>query len=240
MKTIGRSGLLLVLSWVLGAQNRDAEFGKLADRYFDEVVFRFDPVQATSAGFHQPYDWLLPSGSRSEIDAHIAALHQWERTVESFDPRGLSPWVSSDREQVLASIRSQLLTLESIRDWEKNPDRYSSGVTNAIFTIMSRNYAPAAERLRAVIARERLVPRVFQSARENLKNPPQIYTEIALEQLPGLVSFFEKDVPEAFREVKDTRLVGEFQGSNRAVITALQAYGDWMKSDLLLCRSTGF
>jgi uncharacterized protein (DUF885 family) len=233
MKTIRCSGLLLVLAGLSSAQNRDAEFGKLTDRYFDEAVFRFDPVQATSLGFHQPYDALLPSSSRAEIEAQIAALQQWERTLESFDPRGLSPWVSSDRELVLASIRSQLLSLESIRDWEKNPDRYSSGVTNAIFTIMSRNYAPAAARLRSVIARERLIPRVFQSARENLKNPPQIYTEIALEQLPGLVGFFQNDVPEAFREVKDARLMGEFQESNRAAIGALQAYGDWMKNDLL-------
>ena len=48
------------------AQNRDAEFARLADRYFDEVVFRFDPVEGTAAGFHQ-YDALLPSGSKAEI-----------------------------------------------------------------------------------------------------------------------------------------------------------------------------
>ncbi|HLI84752.1 MAG TPA: DUF885 domain-containing protein [Bryobacteraceae bacterium] len=230
--------LLLAVAPLCAAQNRDADFAKLADRYFDEAVFRFDPVQATSAGFHQPYDSVLPSYSRSEIAAQTAALHQWEKTVEDFDPRGLSPWVTSDRELVLSSIRSELLTLESIRDWEKNPDRYSSGVTSAVFTIMSRNYAPAADRLRSVIARERLIPRVFQSARENLKNPPQIYTEIAIEQLPGLVSFFEKDVPEAFREVKDARLLNEFQQANAAAIASLRSYGDWMKSELL-ARSHG-
>ena len=57
---------------------------------------------------------------------------------------------------------------------------------------MSRSFAPPAERLKSVIARERLIPRVFQSARENLANPPRIYTEIALEQLPGIVSFFRE------------------------------------------------
>jgi hypothetical protein len=73
-------------------------------------------------------------------------------------------------------------------------------VTSSIFTLMSRNFAPQPERLRSVIARERQILPVFDGARTNLKNPPRIYTEIAIEQLPGLVSFFERDVPLAFNQ----------------------------------------
>jgi hypothetical protein len=125
------------------------------------------------------------------------------------------------------------LTLESIRDWEKNPDLYSSGVTSAIFTIMSRKYAPPAERLKSAITRERLIPRVFQSARENLKNPPRVYTEVALEQLPGIASFFRNDVPAAFRQVTDTALQADFQETNQGVLDALKAYEAYLKNDLL-------
>jgi len=214
------------------AQNRDAEFNRLADRYFDEVVFRFDPAQATSVGFHQ-YDTLLPSGSRSDIEAQIAALKKWEGDIRNFDPRGLSPYVAADRELVLAQIEGQRLTLESIRPWEKNPDTYSSGITNAIFLVMSRSFAPPPERLKSVIAREKLVPRVLISARENLKNPPRIYTEIALEQLPGIIRFFEKDVPLAFQRVTDAQLMGNFQKSNQNVMDALRGYQTWLKNDLL-------
>ena len=60
---------------------------------------------------------------------------------------------------------------------------------------MSRTFAPPADRLQSVIARERQIPAVFEAARANLKNPPRIYTEIAIEQLPGIVSFFQNDVP---------------------------------------------
>ncbi len=140
--------------------------------------------KAPQAGFHQ-YDAKLPSGSRSEIDAETAALHQFEQEVAGFEPRGLSPGAAADRELLLAQIRGQLLTLEVIRPWEKNPDIYSSGVSNAVFVIMSRKFAPPAARLQSVIAREKLIPRLFQSARENLKNPPRIYTEVALEQIAG-------------------------------------------------------
>ena len=224
--------LFLPLAAASFAQTRDAEFNKLADRFFDEVFFRFDPVQGTQAGFHQ-YDAQLPSMSGADVQAEIAALRKFEGDFQNFDARGLSPVVAADRELALAQIRGRLLTLESIRAWEKNPDLYSSGVTNAIFVVMSRNYAPPAERLKLAIARERLIPRVFQSARENLKNPPRVYTEVALEQLPGIVSFFQNDVPAAFRQVADAPLKAEFQKTNQGVLDALKAYQAYLKNDLL-------
>jgi len=214
------------------AQSRDAEFEKLAGRYFDEVVFKFDPVQGTAAGFHQ-YDSQLPAGTRAEIQAEIAALRQFEGLVRDFDGRGLSAATTADRELVLAQIRGTLLSLESIRSWEKNPDNYSSGVTNAIFVIMSRSFAPAADRLKLTIAREKLIPRVFDAARQNLSNPPRIYTEVAIEQLPGIIGFFKSDVPAAFKQVSDKALLAEFQKSNQAVIDALSAYEKFLKTDLL-------
>ncbi|HEY7387782.1 MAG TPA: DUF885 domain-containing protein [Bryobacteraceae bacterium] len=235
--SVWRTILILALAGSSFAQNRDAQFYGLADRFFDEVTFHFDPAQGTAQGFHQ-YDALLPSGSRAEVQEQIAALKKWDGQIRGFGARGLSDYATADRELMLAQIEGSLLGLESIRMWEKNPDSYSSGITNAIFVVMSRNFAPAAERLKAVIARERLIPRVFTSARENLKNPPRIYTEIALEQLPGIVSFFQKDVPLAFRGVTDSALQSEFRKSNQGVIDALRSYERWIKSDLLP-RSNG-
>src|ERR1035438_5873226 len=158
---VSRTVLIFLVAGVCLAQKRDSEFNKLADRIFDEEVFRYDPVQGTQAGFHQ-YDAMLASGSRADIEAQTAALRKFEQEVESFDAGGLSPVASADRELVLAQIRGQLLTLEVVRPWEKNPDVYSSGVSNAVFVVMSRNFAPAAVRLKSVIAREKLVPRLFE------------------------------------------------------------------------------
>ncbi len=233
------SGIVLLLGSAAAcvAQSRDAMFDGLADRYFDQVVFHYDPASGTQAGFHQ-YDSLLPSGSRSEIQAEIAALHDFETEVAKFDPHGLSAFVAADREVLLSQIRGQLLELETIRPWEKNPDIYSSGAAGVIFVIMSRNYAPEAERLKSVIARERLIPRLLQSGRENLTKPPRVYTEVALEQVPGIVSFFQNDVPAAFKHVADPALVAEFHRSNQAAIEALENYQGWLKNDLLP-RSTG-
>src|SRR6202035_2347813 len=66
-----------------------------------------------------------------------------------------------------------------------------------------------------------------------LKNPPRIYTEIAIDQLPGSISFFEHDVPSAFADAKDPALVADFARTNAAVIAALNDYLAWLKNSLL-------
>jgi len=214
-----------------------APWNALVDDFVDNVYLRFSPTGATALGLHQ-YDNLLENYSRASVDQQIAALREYEKRVASFDAKPLSETEAGDREMLLGNIRSSLLTLETIRPWEKNPDGYSSGVANGVYVIMSRKFAPADDRLRSVIARERLMPAVFDAARQNLKNPPRVYTEIALEQLPGIVGFFQNDVPAAFTDAKDPTVRADFAQSNAAVIAALQNYEKWLKSDLLP-RSNG-
>ena len=234
--------LALFAASPLSAQHISADgamqtFQVVSDRYFDEVYFRFAPTQGTSAGLHQ-YDGQMEDYSAAGVAKEITALHQWEAKIEALPATGLDASVAADREILLNSMRSRLLSLEVIRGWEKNPDGYSSGVTNSIFTIMERPYAPVNTRLRSAVEREKQMPRVFDEARRNLKNPPKIYTEIALEQIDGLVSFFEHDVPAAFADATDARLKSEFAQTNAAVVAALRDYGVWMKADLLP-RSNG-
>jgi uncharacterized protein (DUF885 family) len=211
-----------------GARTWDA----LVDEYFDEGYFKFNPTQGTSAGLHQ-YDSQLENYSRPTINQQIATLHSFEKRFSAFDAKSLNETQIADRELVIASIRGTLLTLETIRPWEKNADMYSSDVTNSVYVIISRRFASADERLRSVIAREKRMSAVFTAARENLKNPPRIYTEIAIEQMPGIVAFFQNDVPAAFSDAKDPAIKAAFAASNSQVIAALQSYAQWLKSDLL-------
>ena len=212
-------------------------FNTLSEQYFQQVYFKYAPTSGTSAGLHQ-YDTQLEDYSAAAIQKQIAALHEWEKKITTVDPSALDSEPAADRDILLNSIRAQLLQLEVIRGWEKNPDNYSTGVTNSIFTIMERPYAPVNVRLRAAVEREKLIPQAFVEARKNLKNPPRIYTEIALEQIDDDVSFFQNDVPQAFASATDPQTKAEFAKTNAAVIDAMKSYAAWMKSDLLP-RSNG-
>jgi uncharacterized protein (DUF885 family) len=216
---------------------KQAAWDKLADEYFEQVYFKFSPTGGTAAGLHQ-YDALLEDYSRTGIEENVAALHAFEKRVEAVDAAGLDETHAADRELVLTNIQGALLTEEVIRPWEKNPDVYSGGISNSVYVIMIRKFAPADERLKSVVAREEKMPAVFVAARENLKNPPRIYTEIALEQLPGIISFFQNDVPAAFTSASDPAVKAAFAKSNAAVIKSLQNYAEWLKTDMLP-RSNG-
>jgi uncharacterized protein (DUF885 family) len=225
----------------LSADGALQTFNFLADQYFSDVYFHFAPTAGTSAGLHQ-YDTQLEDYTAANIQKEIAAIHAYEKKVDAIDPSALDAAIAADRLILLNNIRSQLLTLETIRPWEKNPDIYSSGITNSAFVIMERPYASTNIRLRSLVAREKLMPAVLLEARKNLKNPPKIYTEIALEQIEGNISFFQTDVPSALLSgpdaATDSDAKAAFAQTNAAVIEALKSYGAWLKSDLLP-RSNG-
>jgi uncharacterized protein (DUF885 family) len=220
-------------------ENWKQKLAKATDEYFDQVYSPYGPSNATVNGYHQ-YDGQLEDYSQKSIEAEIAALKVFEKRIGAIQPGdAAADFVPrSDREIVLGTIRSQLLTLETIRPWEKNPDGYSSVCASGAFVLMERKFAPPDERLRSLVSREKQMPALLAHARENLKNPPRIYTEIAIEQLPGIVSFFENDVPLAFADAKDPAVKAEFAGTNAKVIAELKSYLDWLKTDLL-ARSNG-
>ena len=228
----------------ISADGATQTFGFVSEQFFSDVYYKFSPTNGTANGLHQ-YDTQLEDYSAAGVAREVAALHEFEKKVEAIDGSALDAPVAADRDILLNNIKSELLTLEVIRGWEKNPDTYSSGITNSAFVIMERPYASANTRLRALVEREKLMPQVFEEARKNLKNPPKIFTEIALEQIDGDVSFFQNDVPSAFfsgadgaEVATDATTKAEFAKTNAAVIAALKSYAAWMKTDLLP-RSNG-
>lgn len=224
-------GFLICLVMGTSTSARPRTFPQLVDAYFEDY-FKANPSQATSVGFHQ-YDHQLEDFSLAAHARNRTKLLTYLKEFEAINPRTLSQNDRDDREIMMASINSILLEEDRVQMWRKNPDYYSGAATSTIFTIIKRDFAPASDRLRSVIEREKQIPRALQQAREVLSNPPKIYTDIAIEQLPGNVDFFQTTVPDAFKDVKDAALLAEFKRSNEAAIAALKDYFTWMQKDLL-------
>jgi uncharacterized protein (DUF885 family) len=226
--------LLAICALVTFAAQRpsqsDPAFNRLVDEYFDDY-FHYNPSEASADGFHQ-YDSQLADYSRAEREREIASLKIFEKKFAALPVPAL-PLEAADLQILRNHIQARLLSVEQIRFWETDPYIYSSGVGTGVFVLMSRNYAPPEERLKSVITRERQMPAVFEAARHNLKNPPRIYTEVALEQLPDTIGFFQKDVPAAFAEVHNPDLLKQFKSSNDGVIASLEKYENFLREDLL-------
>jgi uncharacterized protein (DUF885 family) len=213
-----------------------AAYRTLVQRFLADYYTQ-NPTYAGDLGLHE-FDSRIEDLSQTAILAEAAALKRWRQEFAAVDPQTLATTDRLDREFVLHEIDTRLLNIEEVRAWARDPDIYSSELTNSAFALIKRDYAPATERLRSLVAREKKMPGMLQEARRNLANPPRIYTEIAIEQIDGNIDFFRSAIVEAFAGVDDKALQAEFKRANDAVIAALEEYKGWLQKDLLP-RSNG-
>ena len=218
------------------AGSGDASFRQLAGEIL-EFTYKRDPSGATRLGIHK-YDDAIADRSAAAIKDDAEAIKSFQTRLDAVDAESLSLEAQLDLEQTRHALDGMLLRDEVIRPWAKDPDTYSSGITNDAHVMISRTFAPPEQRLKSLISRLKMMPNVLAAARTNLDNPPRIYTEIAIEQVDGNRDFFASDVPGAFADVKDAALLAEFKTANDAVIAALENYKKWLESDLLN-RSNG-
>ena len=225
--------LIFVLPFGLFGQtpSTSADFDKLVDETFD-AIYKFNPSSGTADGFHQ-YDTRLEDFSQASIASEISTSKSSLDKLQAFPRTGLSESSSADLDFLTARIQAQLLDLETIQTWRRDPDTYTSAATNSVFLLMSRKFAPEEERLRSVVAREKLIPGLLEEARKNLGDVPRVYTEVALDDLANTPGFFQHDVPKAFANVKDAKLLAEFHASNADVIAAFKKYEAFLKDQLL-------
>lgn len=213
------------------APSASARFDAVSDAFFDDMLRR-NPSTATYLGVHT-YDDQLEDFSAKAVHDEVAAAKRFRSQFQAFRDRDLTAVQRADRRMIVAAIDGLILTDETLRPWQTNPDRYSSGLTSSAFNLIKRPFAPATIRLQALIAREKQMPRALQDARKNLVNPPRVFTDIAISQIDGNKAFFADTVTAAFADVGDPTLQAAFKASNAAVIAALDDYKAFLQHDLL-------
>jgi uncharacterized protein (DUF885 family) len=214
----------------------DRKFDALVDEWFaEELVAR--PSWATNVGVHLS-DHKLEGTSAQDRTARLARVRAFLDRARGIEPGHLSPWRRLDQAVLVGRLQSLEQTINAIRPWERDPNSYSSVLSAGIFSLVKREFAPVDVRLRAINSRLAQAPRVFADARANLKNPPKIYTEIAISQGKGLVSFLKDVVPPRVKGATDKAAKAQFERLNAKAIQEVESYVAWMQSDLLP-RSTG-
>jgi uncharacterized protein (DUF885 family) len=212
-------------------------FNHFADDYFAKGFAR-SPSRATRVGFHES-DAKLEDLSRAAIEAHIEELHQEQADLEWVSDGRVSGDLTFDQkidaELIDNQIRSSLLDLETLRTWENNPMGYVRLPGGSIDGLMKRDFAPKAQRLESVVARLAQVPRVYAAAKENLRNPPREFTELAIRMAKGSIGFFEKAVPAWAKDAAagDAALFSRFEKADATAAAAARDFSEWLQKDLL-------
>ena len=178
------------------AQDPQQMLGELSERVL-AGYFAHAPVAATVLGEHRHDDsWpdLSPEGRR--------AWSQW--LAEQLDEVAAVPREALDaRGRVeLDLIRNQLelLAFEARveQPWTRDPLAYSTLMSTGLHELVTRDFAPLAERVASLTQRLQGMAALVEQARANLSDPSVIkrpHAEVALDQLEGLRELIVTELP---------------------------------------------
>ncbi|MBV8726459.1 MAG: DUF885 family protein [Candidatus Eremiobacteraeota bacterium] len=168
----------------------DAALTALAQAYF-AYAWRDNPVQATNAGVHT-YDDKLGSYSGAAYRARVSTAKSYLRALWAIDRRRLSTESNYDFAIFDSRLRAAILALQTEQNWRHHPSSYTGAASNAIFSLIKRDYAPLAVRMRAAIARERLIPGLLADGAANITTVDPTTAQIEAADIKGSIVFFRR------------------------------------------------
>lgn len=229
--------IFLSLGLVFSQQNpEDAKFQKNIDTYLDEY-WKFYPSAATLAGYYK-YNDKLEDLSAKNIEKRHDSLDLFNKEfVTKIDNTKLSPDFQIEHEMMRDVLDLEFLKHESLLPWDYNPIFYNEILINSIQGLLLKEFAPFDTRLKSATERLKLLPALIKQAKENLKTPPQIFTETAIKQFPAIMDFYRNELSQ-FAEKASPELKSRFQAEAAKVLPALEDYQKFLQNELLP-RSTG-
>ncbi len=215
----------LVVLLPLQALAGPAELRELAHQYYqwrDEAY----PVATSGAGEHR-FDARLTDYRSSAVSGRREHVSELLRQVRAINDES---WDKDDRVDHLL-LQSQLAYADFF-DRELNPEAsdpqlYVNECSNAIFSLLQKEYAPQRTRALAAVARLEQMPSLLLTARANLTQPVKLYASLATEAARGGDELYT---------VSLMTLAGDLSGPERrrlvkardAALKALHGYADWL------------
>jgi uncharacterized protein (DUF885 family) len=200
--------------------------GQLAGTVLDELLERH-PDFATTLGEHR-FDDRLPdlSSAAAEEEARwagdrLAALDALDETSMAIDER-VDAAILRNRLQV------NRFALSELRDHEWDPLLANPGT--ASYTLLVRDFAPAADRLRAAAGRLRAVPASLETARRTLHDMPRVHVETAIGQFIGTRTLLATELERVLGH--EPLLRAEVEPARAAALESLDAHIAWLRGSL--------
>nr|MBA3490293.1 DUF885 family protein [Longispora sp. (in: high G+C Gram-positive bacteria)] len=201
------------------------EFADLAERIVDALL-KADPRIANTAGDHRS-DGVLPDFTSEAITARVAMLRDAGDALAQVDVDSLDAEDTVDHAQLSSLIDQHLFELAVIREYEWNPLLHSPGPL--LYALLSRDFAPASERLDSLADRMSAIPDALSTARRILTDCPAVHREAALTQFAGVVALIRDEVPKLLTEAPE--LGPQVDGAREDALKALAEFDAWLRAD---------
>jgi uncharacterized protein (DUF885 family) len=208
----------------------DDEFQKIAGDYIEDYLHA-NPEQATELGDHR-FDHLLTDYSAEARAKELAGLKTLLAKLNDFKGAAdLSGANSVDFRILKDNVASEIFKLEELKNAEWNPLVYNQSLANGLYLLIAREFAPPAEKIPNLRARMEGIPAVIAQAKANLKHSPKVYTETAIEQTQGAISFVREGLNPVLDRVPQMKK--ELAPLQEKTAAALEDYKKWLEKDLL-------
>jgi uncharacterized protein (DUF885 family) len=226
------STLLIVTT--LGSPAAAGALESFADDYLADY-FAAHPVRATQLGIHE-HDGSLPDLSAPAVRARVKALRAYLKRLLAIERRALSLDASLDHRLLEHAIRAELLELEEVQDWRRNPMLYNRLLADGVASLVDREFAPLAERLTALTSRLEGYGAMTRTARKNLKEVPAAWADLAVSNTRGHLAFLEQAVPQALTDQGLDEIAPAARArwalARRGALTELRSFLEWLQRDL--------
>ena len=170
------------------AENSPAQLHDWAHAYYQWKA-QHDPVGASDEGLHT-WDDRLADFSQTAISERRGYVHDLLQRVRSLDIRAWPKDGQIDAILFRAELERPDFEARVLHREEANPLVYTEECSNAIFSLLKKNYAPPRDRAIAATARLRAMPALLAEAEKNLTQPVRLYAQLAIESARSIDPLF--------------------------------------------------
>ena len=140
---------------------------------------------------------------------------------------------ADERALLAAAVERDLVELEVLRPFQRDPGAYLTLLATSVETALLRSSGSPCARLQRAARRLAAAPEVLRAARLNLKDPPRILVELAIERGAGVLRFLREAVPRTTAGCRSTRLQADLAQADTTAVRAIEGFLDYLEQDLL-------
>ncbi|SNY51589.1 DUF885 domain-containing protein [Paractinoplanes atraurantiacus] len=202
------------------------EFVPLAERIVDAIL-EAEPGLATETGDHR-FDDRMPDLSPGAVTAKVAMLRDAADALSGVDADGLEPEEQVDHAILAAIVERGLFEATDVREHEWNPLHHNPGPL--LHALLSRQFAPAEERLTSLAGRLAAIPDALATARAVLRDVPRIHAETAVGQFAGTAGLIRDELPLLLEQ--EPGMAAAVEPAAATALAALSEFDGWLRARL--------
>ncbi len=226
--------IALIAVMLLAGCNRSnpgMQFDKLTEDFLYGSL-ALSPVSATGVGYHVhngvPLDELIDDYSAGGIDQQRNFYNDFQLRATALDSSQLDKEQRVDLDIMKNNVEAALLELNTLQSYRHNPTVYVELVGNALYTPYMLNYAPVEKRFGHIIKRLERIPALFDQAKANLVDAPEVWNRVAGEENDGNIELIDKTLRNAAPE----SLKGAYGAAADKALASVRDFNTFLKDKL--------